>query len=120
VDDGMFTDQHLLEQVFYNLLLNAIEAVSSHSKIEILADIAEDSLRILIADRGPGMPFTPDRHAVSPGPTTKRFGTGLGIPFAFKVCENLSSNITFKPREGGGTLIEIIIPRVYIASSKVS
>jgi len=120
VDDGMYTDQHLLEQVFYNLLLNAIEAVPSHSKIEMLADIAEHSLRILIADRGPGMPFTPDPHAISPGPTTKRFGTGLGIPFAFKVCEALSGSITFKPREGGGTLIEIEIPRVHIEQSALA
>ncbi|HSH98144.1 MAG: ATP-binding protein [Methylophilaceae bacterium] len=117
VDDGMFTDQHLLEQVLYNLLLNAIEAASTHTKIEIFADIAEHALRILIADRGPGMPFTPDPHAVSPGPTTKRFGTGLGIPFAFKVCEALSGSITFKPRDGGGTLIEIEIPRFHAESA---
>ncbi len=113
----MFTDQHLLEQVFYNLLLNAIEATPSHTKIEIHADIAEQSLRILIADRGPGMPFIPDPRAISPGPTTKRFGTGLGIPFVFKVCEALTASITFKPRDNGGTLIEIEIPRFHIELS---
>ncbi|HSH71948.1 MAG TPA: HAMP domain-containing sensor histidine kinase [Methylophilaceae bacterium] len=113
-DDSMHTDEHLLEQALYNLLLNAIEAIPSHSKLEIHADIAQDSLRILIADRGPGMPFTPDPHAVSPGPTTKRFGTGLGIPFAFKVCEALAGSIQFRAREGGGTLIEIELPRKHL------
>lgn len=110
-DDSMQTDEHLLEQALYNLLLNAVEAIPSHSKLEVHADIAPESLRILIADRGPGMPFTPDPHAESPGPTTKRFGTGLGIPFAFKVCEALAGSIQFLAREGGGTLIEIEIPR---------
>lgn len=110
-DDSMYTDQHLLEQALYNLLLNSAEAIPINSKLEIHADIAKDSLRILIADRGPGMPFTPDPHAVSPGPTTKRFGTGLGIPFAFKVCEALAGSIQFRAREGGGTLIEIELPR---------
>ncbi|MFA6180036.1 MAG: ATP-binding protein [Methylophilaceae bacterium] len=113
-DDSMRTDEHLLEQALYNLLLNAVEAIPSHSKLEIHADIAQDSLRILIADRGPGMPFTPDPHAVSPGPSTKRFGTGLGIPFAFKVCEALAGSIQFRAREGGGTLIEIELPRKHL------
>jgi signal transduction histidine kinase len=110
-DDSMFTDEHLLEQVLYNLLLNAIEAAPGHSEIEIQADISKQSICLLIADRGPGMPFTPDPHAASLGPTTKRFGTGLGIPFAFKICEALAGNITFKPREGGGTQIELELPR---------
>jgi len=110
-DDSMFTDEHLLEQALYNLVLNAVEAIPVDSKLEIHADIDQDVMRILIADRGPGMPFTPDPHALSPGPTTKRFGTGLGIPFAFKVCEALAGSIQFRNREGGGTLIEIELPR---------
>lgn len=111
----MYTDQGLLEQTLYNLLLNAIEAIPTHSKIEILADINDESVRIMLADRGPGMPFRPDPHAISPGPTTKRFGTGLGIPFAFKVCESLNGSIAFMEREGGGTLIEIELPRFHHA-----
>ncbi len=110
-DDSMFTDGHLLEQVLYNLLLNAIEAAPDHSKIEMQTEIYKRSIRLQIADRGPGMPFIPDPHAASPGPTTKRFGTGLGIPFAFKVCEVLAGNITFNPREDGGTQIELELSR---------
>ncbi|OAM52289.1 histidine kinase [Methylovorus sp. MM2] len=112
-DDHMLTDESLLEQALYNLLLNAIEAIPNYSKLEVHADIAPESVRIMIADRGPGMPFTPDPHAISPGPTTKRFGTGLGIPFAFKVCESLSGSISFSAREGGGTLIELELPRFH-------
>lgn len=110
-DDSMFTDEHLLEQALYNLLLNAIEAAPVGSLLEIDADVSAASVRLLIADRGLGMPFTPDPHAASPGPSTKRFGTGLGIPFAFKVCEALAGKITFSAREGGGTLIELELPR---------
>jgi signal transduction histidine kinase len=110
-DDSMFTDEHLLEQALYNLLLNAIEAAPIGSLLEIHADVSAESVRLLLADRGPGMPFTPDPHAVSPGPSTKRFGTGLGIPFAFKVCEALAGSIAFSTREGGGTLIELELPR---------
>ncbi|CAG0975237.1 two-component system, NtrC family, sensor histidine kinase HydH [Methylophilaceae bacterium] len=110
-DGSMLTDEHLLEQALYNLLLNAVEAAPNQSTLEIQTSASEASIHIAIADQGPGMPFTPDPNALSPGPTTKRFGTGLGIPFAFKVCEALSGKITFKDREGGGTLIEIVLPR---------
>jgi nitrogen fixation/metabolism regulation signal transduction histidine kinase len=110
-DTSIFTDEHILEQALYNLLLNAIEAAPAKSTLKISIHEAEDFLRLLIADEGPGMPFTPDPHAASPGPTTKRFGTGLGIPFVFKVCETLAINITFSSRETGGTLIELMLPR---------
>ena len=110
-DDRIWTDEHLLEQALYNLLLNAAEAVPNGSRLDIHADLSHHSLRLLIADRGPGMPFTPDPNATTAGPTTKRFGTGLGIPFTFKVCEALAATISFRPREGGGTLIELELPR---------
>lgn len=110
-DDRLWTDEHLLEQALYNLLLNAVEAVPNGSKLDIHADISDNALRLMIADRGPGMPFTPDPHTTTAGPTTKRFGTGLGIPFTFKVCEALAASISFRAREGGGTLIELELPR---------
>lgn len=110
-DDIMLTDEHLLEQALYNLLQNAIEASPNKSLLEIHAEFSPDSVRLQIADHGPGMPFTPDPHAISPGPSTKRFGTGLGIPFAFKVCEALSGSISFNARDNGGTLIRLELPR---------
>jgi len=57
------------------------------------------------------MPFKPEPHALTPGPTTKRFGTGLGIPFAFKVCEELGGAMTFDSVPGQGTHITITLPQ---------
>ncbi len=113
-DIPIFTDEHLLEQALYNLILNAVEAVPAETALEIEANVDHEAVRLQIADRGPGMPFIPDPHTLSPGPSTKRFGTGLGIPFAFKVCEALRGRIAFRNREGGGTLIEVEVPRSYV------
>ncbi len=110
-NDQIHTDEHLLEQALYNLLLNSIEAAPSESTLAISTEHSPTTLRVLIADQGPGMPFSPDPTALSPGPTTKRFGTGLGIPFVFKVCEALSAKVTFNHRPEGGTLVEIVLPR---------
>lgn len=109
----LFTDEHLLEQALYNLISNAVEAAPANSPLDIQAEVSGDMLRVRIADRGPGMPFIPDPRTLSPGPSTKRFGTGLGIPFAFKVCEALRGRVVFKNRDAGGTIIELEIPRRY-------
>jgi signal transduction histidine kinase len=110
-DDSMFTDEHLLEQALYNLLLNAVEASPANSTVEVQAEFTQEWITLRIADRGPGMPFTPDPRCISPGPTTKRFGTGLGIPFAFKVCEALGGELSFDAREDGGTSTQLQLPR---------
>ena len=105
------TDEHLLEQAFYNLLLNAIDASPKHSNVTIVANIQAGALICSISDEGVGMPFIPDPHAASPGPSTKRFGTGLGIPFAFKVCEVLGGSIVFEAAKPAGTRITLTLPQ---------
>ncbi len=105
------TDEHLLEQVFYNLILNAIDASAKHSKIIINAQLQDGFFIGNIVDNGAGMPFIPDPRAASAGPSTKRFGTGLGIPFAFKVCEVLSGHIVFETIKPQGTSITLTLPQ---------
>ena len=106
----IFTDQHLLEQVIYNLILNAIDASSKNSTIEIILKSDSTEFTLMFLDQGCGMPFTPDPSAVS-APTTKRFGTGLGIPFAFKVCDVLGGELNYKSRNEGGTAVTIWLPK---------
>jgi len=110
-NDKIFTDHHLLEQVIYNLLLNAVDASSKNAPIEIVCRITPDAFDLFLMDRGSGMPFKPDPSAMS-APTTKRFGTGIGIPFAFKVCDALGGTLQFSARQGGGTMITISLPRM--------
>ncbi|MDI1361936.1 sensor histidine kinase [Methylotenera sp.] len=107
---AIYTDQHLLEQVIYNLLLNAIDASSKNSTIEITLKVAPTKYTLSLLDQGCGMPFTPDPSAMS-APTTKRFGTGIGIPFAFKVCDVLAGELKFEARHEGGTAITILLPK---------
>jgi signal transduction histidine kinase len=107
---AIYTDQHLLEQVIYNLVLNAIDDSNKAASIEITLELTPKEFILKLLDRGCGMPFTPDPSAMS-APTTKRFGTGLGIPFAFKVCDVLGGELTFGPRTDGGTVIVILLPK---------
>ena len=108
---AIFTDQHLLEQVIYNLILNAIDASSKNSTIEITLEESPTQYMLSLLDQGCGMPFTPDPSAMS-APTTKRFGTGIGIPFAFKVCDVLAGELKFQARNEGGTTVTILLPKL--------
>lgn len=116
-DDAIFTDQHLLEQVIYNLVLNAIDACNKGGKIEIRLITAPEEITLFISDNGGGMPFTPDPSAIS-SPTTKRFGTGLGIPFAFKVCDALGGSLQYSAKPEGGTIITIKLPKTIELNSQ--
>jgi len=111
IKQPILTDEHLLEQVLYNLVLNAIEASPANSQIQLDTTLAQDALTITIADQGSGMPFKPEPNSSSPGVSTKRFGTGLGIPFVFKVCEVLNGLITFDANKPHGTIIKLTLPQ---------
>jgi signal transduction histidine kinase len=104
-------DADLMEQAFYGLLSNAIDASPRHSTMRLGISADENSVEFTIADEGGGIPFNPEPSDLTPGPSTKRFGTGLGIPVAFKVCKAHGWDLKFDPVDGVGTNVTIKAPR---------
>ena len=103
-------DVHLMEQAIYGLVANAVEASPDGGTIRLAIRTDPSSVKLIIGDRGPGMPFRPAPGELSPGPSTKSYGSGLGIPFAFKVCDLHHGTIDFGPGESGGTEVTITLP----------
>ena len=103
-------DPDLMEQAFYALLANAIDASPNGSTLSIQMVKLDSNLRIMLHDQGSGLPFDPKPNNLSPGPTTKRFGTGLGIPIAFKICQQHGWKLEFDSVEGKGTTAIITAP----------
>ncbi len=108
--DRLYADPDLLEQVVYGLLLNAVEASPEGATVTLSTQRENSKLALVIDDQGAGMPFNPSPGELSPGPSTKRFGTGLGIPFAFKVCAAHGGTLSHQPAEGGGTRVRLSLP----------
>ena len=104
-------DPDLMEQAVYGLMANAIEASPDGAELLISAAEDEESVTIGIRDYGPGLPFRPEPGNLEPGPSTKRFGTGLGIPIAFKICQSHGWNLAFEVIENAGTLVKITAPK---------
>jgi len=103
-------DIDLMEQALYGLMSNAVDASPDGGVLELSCRVEGDRLRLGIRDHGPGMPFKPEPGGLEPGPTTKRMGTGLGIPVAFKVCKAHGWTIGFEGAPGGGTEVVIRAP----------
>jgi len=103
-------DPDLVEQAVYALLSNAVDASPGGGTVTVRLARRDGGARVEIADQGPGMPFEPEPRELAPGPSTKRFGTGLGIPLAFKICRAHGWQLEFEDARGGGTCAVICIP----------
>ncbi len=107
-------DPDLMEQALYALMTNAIDASAKMSTLTISIIKKDIELELSIQDQGAGLPFDPKPNKLTPGSSTKSFGTGLGIPIAFKICQEhawkLRFNSTYKDEEKTGTIVTITAP----------
>ena len=108
-------DPDLMEQALFSLLSNAVDATPKQGDIKISLLHPEDYIEIHIHDSGTGLPFEPKPGNLEPGPSTKRLGTGLGIPIAFKICQKHGWNLKFEINEGEGTKVILAAPLHTIA-----
>ncbi|MGR8949586.1 MAG: sensor histidine kinase [Gammaproteobacteria bacterium] len=103
-------DADLMEQAIYALLSNALDASKKGQALRLGIETSSEGLSLKITDEAGGIPFQPEPKELEPGPTTKRLGTGLGIPIAFKVCKAHGWTLKFEIRKGEGTTAEIHVP----------
>jgi signal transduction histidine kinase len=103
-------DPELVEQALHGLIVNSIEASPTGGQVVMTLRRETDRITLRIRDDGPGLPFAPQTGRLTPGPTTKRSGTGLGIPFALKVFEVHGGGVQFDLRPEGGTEALLWLP----------
>jgi signal transduction histidine kinase len=104
--------QHL-EEVFYNLISNAIQAFQNQEGvISIRAEAREESLEIIVQDNGPGISKKKLPQIFEPFYTTKEEGTGLGLYITKQLVERNGGTIKVESKLGGGTQFTIELPKV--------
>jgi two-component system CheB/CheR fusion protein len=109
-DEGIVhTDPEMLRAVLLNLLLNAFQA-SNGQPIEIAAMLRPEVCRIEVRDRGPGISDEIRERVFDPFFTTKSSGTGLGLPIVRRLMEIQGGTVSLRPRDGGGTIAEVVLP----------
>jgi signal transduction histidine kinase len=106
------SDRGQLQQVFLNILSNAIAAVDDGGRIDISAKLEdEDTVAITIADNGPGIPEEHLKRIFEPFFSTKaEYGTGLGLSITFGLVEKLGGRIDVQSEVGHGASFTVRLP----------
>ncbi len=106
-----------LNQVFMNILSNAIQAIASRKDlrrgtITVRTALVEEGVHIAIADDGPGMSEAIKTKVFEPFFTTKEVGegTGLGLSIAYSIVERHGGRIDVESLPGAGSTFHITLP----------
>ena len=111
----MMGDGQQLKQVFINIILNAIDAMSSGGKLVVQAAPDEmdgkEAICVKISDTGGGIPIEAMGSIFTPFYTTKENGTGLGLPIANRIITNHGGKIQIVNKPGHGVEFRVILPK---------
>jgi PAS domain S-box-containing protein len=119
----LWADGDQLAQVFINLVVNAQAALRSGPpprRLWITTRAAGDTVRIEIADSGPGVPEVIRARIFDPFFTTKEVGagTGLGLSVSRGIIAAHGGGLSYEPRPGGGALFRVELPRTTEVSAR--
>nr|WP_255526908.1 HAMP domain-containing sensor histidine kinase [Photobacterium sp. BZF1] len=105
-------DNTQLQELFINLLNNAIDACGEHGIITICANQLGDQVLIRVTDNGPGMSDDTLAAATKPFYTTKPAGkgTGLGLSICKQITSQHQGQLSLK-NTGNGLCVEIELPK---------
>ena len=102
-----------LQQVFLNLLLNAIQAMPDGGTITVTASQESDRMvRVDVTDTGTGIRPEDLEHIFDPFYTTKEVGagTGLGLSVTYSIVKKHGGHIEVKSEPGKGTTFSVFFP----------
>ena len=108
-------DLRTLQQVFMNLLVNAMQATPPEGVITLLAgtDRSGGFVRFEVRDTGSGIPPEALQHIFEPFFTTKEVGrgTGLGLAVTYAIIKRHGGRIDVKSEPGQGTVFSVYLPQ---------
>ena len=99
-----------LTQVFYNLIVNAIEAMAGGGAIYISDSSDNARVRLFIRDTGPGIKKDDISKIFEYYYTTKDKGMGLGLPLSYMIVRDHGGDIQVLSEESKGTTFVIALP----------
>lgn len=111
---GSFDLSHTV-RILANLLDNARKYAPSSTVVDFTVRRERNQLAFAVADRGPGVPeaertaiFRPFHRSSHVAPDTP--GTGLGLAIAQRLAEAQRGTLSYRPREGGGSVFTLRLP----------
>ena len=110
----VYADPDLVQQVFLNLCLNAIQAMPQGGELNGATVRRTRARRPLVDvsfhDSGVGIPKEFMEKIFDPFFTTRSMGTGLGLPISVQIVREAGGTITAKNNAGGGATLRVSFP----------
>ncbi len=106
-------DKVQVQQVVMNLVRNAVEAMSSAPRRELVvaSGIKDDGMiEVTITDTGPGLPEDVAANLFQPFVTTKEKGMGLGLSISRSIIDNLGGRLVARANPEGGVIFSFTLP----------
>ena len=101
----------VLDRVFRNLLVNAVEASQASGEgVDVILNRDGRQVRVSVLDRGAGIPDELLETIWLPDVTTKHRGTGLGLALVRQGVLAHGGEARARAREGGGAEFEVVLP----------
>ena len=105
-------DKDQMEQVFFNLVKNALEAMHDGGGIAIELTSDDRDVSVSFRDSGSGMDDEQLAHLFEPYRTTKEKGSGLGLMVSARIVRDHGGSIAAASKPGEGTVFTIRLPRL--------
>ncbi len=111
---NVYGDAIQLQQVFVNLLTNAVDAMTAlpaHAReVFLYSEVHDDRVTCSVQDNGKGIPDEITKCLFEPFVTTKPQGSGIGLSICRSIIEDHGGTIRGTNHASGGALLQITLP----------
>lgn len=113
-DDRVEVEPQLLQQVIFNLVNNACQAMGETGTLTLRSQIQTNEIYFSVHDTGPGVPPSIREAIFTPFFTTKEEGqgTGLGLSMSRSIIEKFDGKLYLNEEKREGTEFVIVLPKV--------
>ena len=108
----VLVDRAQMEQVFFNLIKNALEAMKNGGSLDIEVGADDRDVHVVVRDNGSGMDAATLAHIFEPYQTSKEQGSGLGLMLSRRIVHAHGGEIDVESKPGAGTAFTVRIPRL--------
>jgi PAS domain S-box-containing protein len=106
----VWADRDLLKQAVLNLVLNAVEAMTSGGELRVELGRRGEMAEISVSDTGKGIPTENQQKIFQLFFTTRPGGSGIGLATTFRIVQLHNGSIDFQSEAGRGTTFRIELP----------
>ncbi len=107
---AIFAVSSQLQQIFFNLILNALDAMPDGGELSIRARAVTDGVEIMFEDSGSGIPEGRRENIFEPFFSTKEGGTGLGLTVSYNIATAHGGTLDLIEGHGSGACFRLFLP----------